>query len=115
MLGSGVLEPDRSKISAILDIPMPTTKKLVRSFIGMANYYRAYIPNLSALLIPLINLTKNKLPNKVEVTNEVVEAFEKIKKALCSSSVLRTARFDRDFFSTNGCECVCCWSVSCKM
>ena len=97
MIGSGAIEADKSKISAILDIPMPTTKKLIRSFVGMANYYRDYIPNLSTLLILLTNLTKNKLPNKVQINENVAQAFEKIKQALCSSRVLRTARFDRDF------------------
>jgi len=96
-IGSGTVQADQSKIEAVLNIKMPTTKKLLRSFIGMANYYQKYIPNLSAMLIPLTNLTKSKLPNQLKITEDAVQAFEQIKTALCSTRVLRTARFDRDF------------------
>jgi hypothetical protein len=63
----------------------------------MVNYYRAYIPNMSELLIPLTELTKHKMPNKTNNTDKVLEAFEQLKTALCSTKVLRTAQYDRDF------------------
>ena len=97
MIGSGTVSTDRGKIAAILDMPIPSTKKLWRSFIGMANYYRAHIPNLSELLIPLTDLTKNQAPSKTDITEEILQAFELIKDALCSAQVLRTVRYDRDF------------------
>ena len=96
-IGSGTIQADQSKIEAILNIKMPTTKKLLRSFIGMTNYYQKYIPNLSARLVPLTKLTKSKLPNQLQITDDAVKAFEDVKSALCSTKVLRTARFDRDF------------------
>jgi len=37
------------------------------------------------------------MPNKVVNTDKVKEAFQVIKDALCSTKVLRTARFDREF------------------
>ena len=97
VIGSGNISADQSKISAILNLPIPTTKKLWRSFIGMVNYYRAYIPNMAQLLIPLTELTKNKMSNKVEITEAVTKSFEELKVALCSPEVLRTAQYDRDF------------------
>ena len=97
IIGSGTVEADTSRIEAILNIPVPQTKKLWRSFIGMANYYRAYIPNMSQILIPLTNLTKNNRPLKPVITDEVISAFDLVKKALCSPQVLHTACFDRDF------------------
>ena len=97
IIGSGRIAADQSKIAAILDMPVPTTKKLWRSFIGMVNYYRAYIPNMAELLIPLTELTKSKMPNKVRITEAVTRAFEEFKEILCSPKVLRTARYDRDF------------------
>lgn len=102
IIGSGSISADRSKISAILYIPMPQTKKLMRSFIGMVNYYRAYIPNMSEIRIPLTELTKDKASNKLKITQEVVEAFEVLKQALRSPRVLRTARYDRDFIIQTG-------------
>ena len=88
VIGSGNIEADQSKIEAIVNMPIPDTKKLFRSFIGMANYYRMYIPNMSELLIPLTNVTKNKISNKVVINDSIVEAFKKIKDALCSPAVL---------------------------
>ena len=52
---------------------------------------------MSKLLLPLTALTKNKMPNRLVITDEVQIAFEQIKAALCSPQVLRTARFDRYF------------------
>ena len=38
-------------------LPRPTTKKEVRSFLGLANYYRAHIPIFTAVAAPLTDLT----------------------------------------------------------
>ena len=43
-----------------------TTKKDVRSFLGLVNYYRAYIPLFAAISAPLSNLTRKGQPNKVQ-------------------------------------------------
>ena len=43
----------------------PTTKKEVRSFLGLANYYRDHIPSFAAIAAPLSDLTKKGLPESV--------------------------------------------------
>jgi hypothetical protein len=49
-----------SRIQGIVDMPEPTSVKGVRSFVGMVNYFRDYIPDLSGLLVPLTALTSKK-------------------------------------------------------
>ena len=46
-------------------VPRPTTKKEVRSFLGLANYYRAHIPTFVAVAAPLTDLTRKGQPNKI--------------------------------------------------
>ena len=41
-------------------MPEPPTKKLVRSFIGAASYFKAHIPQFSEIALPLTELTKGK-------------------------------------------------------
>ena len=46
--------------------PKPSTKKQVRSFMGLAGYYKDFIPNFAAIAAPLSDLTRKGQPNKVE-------------------------------------------------
>ena len=43
----------------------PTTKKEVRSFLGLATYYRDHIPSFAAIAAPLSYFTKKGLPESV--------------------------------------------------
>jgi hypothetical protein len=49
-----------SRVQGINDLPEPTSVKGVRSFIGMANYFRDFVKGLSSHMIPLTALTKKK-------------------------------------------------------
>lgn len=57
-VGSGVVTPVQAKVEAILDIPIPTTKSDIRSFLGCVGFYRRFIPRYSVLAAPLTNLLK---------------------------------------------------------
>ena len=52
------------KLEKIQDVEPPTTKKQVRAFIGLAGYYRKFIPNFTEIAVPLTNLTKKGQPTK---------------------------------------------------
>ena len=65
-----------SRVQGIKDLPEPTSKKGVRSFIGMINCFRDFIKGLSIQLIPLTHLTKKNATQKCfEMTPEARDAF----------------------------------------
>jgi hypothetical protein len=53
--GAGI-RPDPKKIQTIREWEVPRTQKGVRSFLGLANYYRKFIRNFSKVASPLSNL-----------------------------------------------------------
>ena len=55
-------KPAQSKVSAISELPPPTSKKQVQSFIGMVNYLSKFLARLSELAEPIRELCKDKVP-----------------------------------------------------
>ena len=46
------------KVQAIMDWPEPRKVKDIQSFLGFANFYRHFIPDYSAIVVPLTCLTQ---------------------------------------------------------
>jgi len=96
-VGEGSLATNPSKIQNILKLARPTSKKQTRSFLGMVGFYRQFLPNLSEISIPLIDLVKKGKPNIVNWGAEQEEAFQKLKSLLSKPPVLRLPDFSRPF------------------
>ena len=64
-LGQGSLSPNDDLISKIKQAPSPTTKRQLRSFLGLIGYYRAFVPNFAAVAVPLSDLTKKGAPERL--------------------------------------------------
>ena len=58
IVSSKGLQPDPSKIEAILDMPKPDDKESLHTFLGMVNFLGQFIPNLSETTAPLGSLFK---------------------------------------------------------
>ena len=76
----GVLLSDKM-VQTIKDLPIPTSVPAVRSFVGIVNYFRDFIPSLSSYLLPLTELTKklNFGENGFEMREEALRAFWRVK------------------------------------
>jgi hypothetical protein len=82
LLTCKVLSPDESKLSAVKEFPIPTNTKKLKGFLGLAGYYRCFIPNFSKIAKPLTNLLKNNTPFVWNANSD--EAFKTLKRLLTS-------------------------------
>ena len=82
-------------MEAIKNIAPPKTRKQLRSFIGLINYYRDMWSKRSELLAPLSTLTSDK--NKWKWTSVDQEAFDKVKQVLSRETLLAFPNFDLPF------------------
>nr|GEZ06673.1 putative reverse transcriptase domain-containing protein [Tanacetum cinerariifolium] len=77
---------DLAKVEAVTKWPRPTSVTEVRSFLGLAGYYRRFVEGFSRLALPL---TKLMLKGEKFVWNEGREkSFEELKQRLVSTHVL---------------------------
>ena len=88
VIGSGSRSPALDKVEAIRLLPEPTTKKLVRGFLGMVGFFRAYIPNFSYIALPLTDMTKDCATNKVTLNDAQRKSFCTLKDKLCNYTLL---------------------------
>jgi hypothetical protein len=58
IVANGTVLPDPAKIAAVREFPEPTTVTAVKSFLGLANYYRKFIPGFAIIAKPLYQLTR---------------------------------------------------------
>jgi len=96
-LGEGRCSCQNDKIKKIKDAPRPTTKKQVRSFLGLTGYYRSFVPNFAVLALPLFDLLKKHAPNKIRWGDEQEDAFNSLKKMLCKQPILQLPNFQKPF------------------
>lgn len=92
--GQGVAT-DPSKIQIVKNWPTPENVKDVRSFLGMAGYYRKFVKGFGIISKALTNLLKKGQP--FVWTYETQEAFEALKEALVSAPVLALPNFSKPF------------------
>ncbi|GKD16261.1 putative reverse transcriptase domain-containing protein [Tanacetum coccineum] len=105
---------DPSKIEAVKNWKAPKSPLEIRSFLGLAGYYRCFIANFSKIAKPLTSLTqKNK---KYEWGAEQEEAFQTLKDNLCNAPILTLPDGPDDFVvycdaSNQGFVCYLCKEV----
>ena len=88
-IGENTIAPRKQKVSQILEVERPTTKKQVKSYIALAGYYSKFIPNYSTITAPLSDLTKKGQPNKVKWLEIHEHSFQTIRRCLSSKPVMR--------------------------
>lgn len=80
------VDPDKTK--AVDQWPTPRNPKDIRAFLGLANYFRKFVPSFSMIAAPLTRLTRKD--TAFEWTDACQQAFDGIKHALTHAPVLAT-------------------------
>ena len=89
------IQTDPKKLGAVERYPKPRNVKALRSFLGLASYYRRFVPKFAATAGPLHLLTKKDV--MFVWTPQCQLAFEELKRLLTSAPVLAYPQFDRHF------------------
>jgi hypothetical protein len=89
------LKVDPEKVRAVADWKVSRDVHGVRSFLGLANYFRRFLQGYSKMVVSLTNLTKKD--KRWEWTKECQEAFEKVKHALTNAPVLAAPDLGKPF------------------
>ncbi|XP_051141302.1 uncharacterized protein LOC127258494 [Andrographis paniculata] len=92
--GKGI-SVDPSKVAAISDWPRPTNQSEVRSFLGLAGYYRRFVLDFSRVAKSLTNLLKND--TMINWDRECESSFLELKHRLISAPILALPVEGEDF------------------
>ena len=95
IVGQGQVRPLDAKIQTIAKFPIPTSRKELARFLGMAGYYRNFCLNFSEIAAPLTNLLSKKV--KFVWTDDCQLAFDKVKLLLQKSPVLKSPDYEKPF------------------
>ena len=88
-VGREGLSVDPHKVDAVRDWPVPKDVTQVRSFLGLAGYYRRFLANYSRVALPLTELTKDDVTWHWDPAEQT--AFEELKRMLICAPVLKLA------------------------
>ncbi|XP_072384610.1 uncharacterized protein [Diabrotica undecimpunctata] len=87
-----------AKISCIKNFPEPKNTKEIKSFLGLAGYYRRFIPNFAKISKPLTKLLQKDVP--FIFNSDCKEAFNELKNILTSDPILIYPNFEEPFLLT---------------
>lgn len=97
-VGRGQRSPAELKVKSIRNFPVPTSKTEIRAFLGLAGYYRQYIPMFSVITAPLTDLLKGKnKKGKIIWNEECAQAFKLLKEKLSNKPILHAPDFSKPF------------------
>ncbi|KAB2611825.1 S ribonuclease [Pyrus ussuriensis x Pyrus communis] len=100
---------DPQKVAAVENWEQPRTVTEVRSFLGLAGYYRRFVKDFSVIALPLTRLTRKDV--KFEWDDRCEQSFQQLKHCLTHAPVLALPDDSGDFevysdASLNGLGCV---------
>ncbi|KAL2224635.1 UNVERIFIED_CONTAM: Transposon Ty3-G Gag-Pol polyprotein [Sesamum indicum] len=78
--------PDPSKVKAIMEWRVPKNTTEVRSFLGLAGYYRRFVEGFSIIASPLTKLLRKEV--EFQWTEQCQQSFDELKKRLTSNPIL---------------------------
>ncbi|XP_017797025.1 PREDICTED: uncharacterized protein LOC108578250 [Habropoda laboriosa] len=98
VIGRDGVKPDPRNVSAVKNFPVPKDAKGVRQFLGLAGYYRRFIPKFADIAKSLTLLLKKDI--KFEWKQEQERAFMTLRDMLCTEPILQYPDFSKPFIVT---------------
>ncbi|XP_025616825.1 uncharacterized protein [Arachis hypogaea] len=95
VVSKGGVAVDPSKVEAVMEWERPTTVTEVRSFLGLAGYYRRFIEGFSRIALPMTKLTRKE--ESFVWTSECEESFQMLKQKLTLAPVLILPKLHEPF------------------
>ena len=92
------IELDPSNTNAVRTFPVPKNQRDVRSFLGLANFYRRFCKDFAKIATPLNKLLQKGITWKW--TEEAQDAFEKLKECLITAPMLHYPDLNSSFCLT---------------
>lgn len=89
------IAPNEAKVKAVSMFPIPSDATQVKSFLGLAGFYRPFIKDFGRIAAPLTHLLKKDVPWRWG--EEQVNAFSTLQHCLSHAPVLAFPRFDLPF------------------
>jgi len=95
VVNSSGVHVDKEKIKAIQEWPTPKSVSDVRSFHGLASFYRRFVKDFSTIAAPLNELVKKHVGFKWGQKQE--QAFAALKDRLTHAPILALPNFAKSF------------------
>ena len=97
IVGDNKITPGNPKVDALLTVVPPSSKKILRSFLGLASFYRKFIENFGTLAAPLSDMLKKGVPEPLIWTEKVTQSFQTLKAKLAERPILALPNVEETF------------------
>ena len=103
------IHPSPRKVQAIREVPVPENPTDLKSFLGLVNYYRKFIPDMASVVNPLNRLLSQDVPwTWSDGLSEIFRDFENCFREFTLVNALRLQETRE-----TSCGCIVLWNRSC--
>ncbi|KAH8356644.1 hypothetical protein KR084_001058, partial [Drosophila pseudotakahashii] len=95
MVSEAGIHTDPDKVAAVKELQPPTSLKELRRCLGMASWYRRFVPNFATIVQPMTKLLRKSTKWRWDAEEQV--AFDELKDRLTSAPTLACPNFDHRF------------------
>lgn len=93
-----LMEDKFDKVEIMLKVPLPVTKKFLRSFPGMIFFYRIFIPHVTSFTSLLTDFLRKRVHEPLKWANDLTAKFHQLKAAMASEPILKIPDVNVPFF-----------------